>query len=58
MNEPEQLSLEQLYECPTCHGTGVDPRDSPVLVDERVPCLTCYGSGHVTYDPNDHTIPF
>lgn len=68
----EQLSFltEQLepglWTCPTCHGTRRALR--LLYPDERVeggpftaegPCRTCYATGLVDYDPDDHSeFPF
>ena len=47
----EQLSLETLHPCPTCDGTGRQPLTNDL-------CRTCAGSGQVTFDPHDTTIPY
>lgn len=61
----EQQTLDQLHPCPTCKGKGrwygVLYGDNHQAVEGFVEegvvlCRVCFGTGHVNYDPDDHTV--
>lgn len=53
--QPEQMTIDLLYPCPTCDGAGRTEGDAD---HQPGPCKTCMGAGTVSYDPNDTTIPY
>jgi DnaJ-class molecular chaperone len=61
MTAPAQLTLDKLWPCPACKGTGI--KQQPVRIPDgwmvQNTCRVCNGAGTVTYDPNDFTgIPY
>ncbi len=50
--DEQQMSLEQLWPCPSCQGSTRQPLTGD-------PCRVCQASGTVAYDPDDLSeVPF
>jgi DnaJ-class molecular chaperone len=55
VSEPKQQTLDQLWTCDVCQGTGYETdRETAILMR----CRTCGGSGLLDYQPSTTENPF